>query len=144
MKKYLLMLVALFSLALYSCTDKAATDNKAATPGTTETTAEAATDGTLTPTGDPEKDAQACVDLMVKTIEQTDFTNEESQKKLEEVMKSTQETFEKFYEEKGAEAKKAFDEAGKKASEKVDLEGLITKKAMEALETAKGKLGEKK
>ena len=128
------MLVALFSLALYSCTDKAATDNKAATPETTETTAEAATDGTLTPTGDPEKDAQACVDLMVKTIEQTDFTNEES----------TQETFEKFYEEKGAEAKKAFDEAGKKASEKVDLEGLITKKAMEALETAKGKLGEKK
>ena len=143
MKKYLLMLVALFSLALYGCTDKGATDNKASAPETAEV-AEAATDGTLTPTGDPEKDAQACVDLIVKTIEETDFTNEESQKKLEETMKTTQETFEKFYDEKGADAKKAFDEAGKKASEKVDLEGLITKKAMEALDVAKGKLGEKK
>lgn len=134
------MLAALFSLALYSCTDKTATNNQAAT---TEK-AEVVDDGTLTPTGDAEKDAQACVDFLVKSIEETDFTNEESQKKLEETIKTTQETFEKFYEEKGAEAKKAFDEAGKKASEKVDLEGLITKKAMEALETAKGKLGEKK
>ena len=136
MKKYLLMLVALFSLALYSCTEKAANDNKAAAPETTEETAEA-TDGTLTPTGDAEKDAQACVDFLVKAIEQTDFTNEESQKKLEETMKATQETFEKFYDEKGAEAKKAFDEAGKKASEKIDLEGLISKKVMEALDAAK-------
>ena len=48
------------------------------------------------------------------------------------------------YTEKGEEAQKAFDEAGKKAAEKVDLEGLMTKKVMEALDAAKGKLGEKK
>lgn len=144
MKKYLLMLVALFSLALYSCTEKGATDNKAAAPEQTESATEAATDGKLTPTGDPEKDAQACADFMVKAIEETDFTDKESQKKLEEVMKSTEETFEKYYTEKGEEAKKAFDEAGKKAAEKVDLEGLMTKKVMEALDAAKGKLGEKK
>ena len=137
MKKYLLMLAALFSLALYSCTDKAA-NNQAATEK-----AEVVTDGTLTPTGDAEKDAQACVDFLVKSIEETDFSNEESQKKLEETIKSTQETFEKFYEEKGEEAKKAFDEAGKKASEKVNLEELITKKAMEALDAAKAGLEKK-
>ena len=130
------MLAALFSLALYSCTDKAATNNQAAT---TEK-AEVVDDGTLTPTGDAEKDAQACVDFLVKSIEETDFTNEESQKKLEETIKTTQETFEKFYEEKGEEAKKAFDEAGKKASEKSGIEDLITKKAMEALEKAKSEL----
>ncbi len=133
------MLAALFSLTLYSCTDKTATNNQAAT---TEK-AEVVDDGTLTPTGDAEKDAQACVDFLVKSIEETDFTNEESQKKLEETIKTTQETFEKFYEEKGEEAKKAFDEAGKKASEKVKLEELMTKKVMEAVDAAKAGLEKK-
>lgn len=141
MKKYLLMLAALTSIALYSCKDATTENTAEATPENTEVQADApATE--LTPTGDAEKDAQACVDFMVKAIEETDFTNEESQKKLEETIKATQEKFETFYNEKGEEAKKAFDEAGKKASESIKLEELMTKKAMEALDAAKDKLKE--
>ena len=134
MKKYLLMLAALFSLALYSCTEKTATDNQTETPEV----AEVATDGTLTPTGDVEKDAQACVDFLIKTIEEADFTNEESQKKLEEAIKTTEETFDTYYKEKGEEAYKAFEAAGKKAQEKVNIEELMTKKVMEAVKAAQG------
>lgn len=133
MKKYLLMLVALFSLSMVSCTEKAAN-----TETTTDAEAPAETAEVVkpTPTGDAEKDAQACVDFLVKTIEETDFTNEESQKKLEETMSGMQKEFEAFYKEKGEDAYKAFDEAGKKASEKINLEELIMKKAMEAIKPA--------
>lgn len=136
MKKLLLMLGAVFFLSLYSCTDKTATKQEVGNGTETEATE------ALVPTGDAEKDAQACVDYLVKIIEETDFTNEESQKKLEESIKSTQEKFETFYNNQGEEASKAFEEAGKKATEKVHLDELITKKAMEALDAAKDKLKE--
>ena len=51
-------------------------------------------------------------------------------------MKSLQEEFEAFYKEKGDEAYKAFDEAGKKASKEIDLEELMMKKVMEAVKAA--------
>ncbi|MBQ9218024.1 MAG: hypothetical protein IJ160_07640 [Muribaculaceae bacterium] len=134
MKKYLLMITALLAMGLCACNGNASDENK---PAETPVPAEVVTNDLLQPTGDAEKDAQACVDFLVKTIEATDFTDSVSQKKLEECIKTTQETFDKYYEGKGEEAKKAFDEAGKKASEKAGIEDLITKKAMEALEKAK-------
>lgn len=133
MKKYLLMLVALCSLSFFSCTDKADTGNNANVEEApqTETMSEVPQ-----PTGDAEKDAQAVIDYLVKTIETTDFTDKAAQEELEKTMKSLNETFEAFYNEKGEEAKKAFDEAGKKASEKINLEELIMKKVMDALKTS--------
>jgi len=137
MKKYLLLLVALFSLSLYSCTDKAANTNE----NNAETT-EATVDEALAPTGDVEKDAQAVVDRMAKVIEETDFTNEEHQKKLEEEMKTLQETFDTYYKDKGEEVYKAWEEAGKKATEKINLEDLMQKKVMEAIDAAANKAKE--
>ena len=134
MKKYLLMLAALCSLSFFSCNDKAATSTDNATSEEapkTEKMTEAPT-----PTGDPEKDAQAGVDYLVKTIESTDFTDKAAQENLEKKMKEVEETFEAYYNEKGEEAKKAFDEAGKKASEKANLEDLMMKKVMEAVKAA--------
>ena len=105
MKKYLLMLAALCSLSFFSCTDKAATDN--ANTNGEEAKTEKMTEAPK-PTGDAEKDAKACVDFMVQTIEKTDFTDKAAQKNLEKTMKSLQEEFEAFYKEKGDEAYKAF------------------------------------
>ena len=88
------------------------------------------------PTGDTEKDAKACVDFMVQTIEETDFTDKAAQENLEKTMKSIQEEFETYYKERGEDAYKAFDEAGKKASKEIDLEELMMKKVMEAVKAA--------
>lgn len=134
MKKYLLMLVALCSLSFFSCTDKAATDNTNAN-GEEAPKTENVTD-VPTPTGDPEKDAQAGVDYLVKTIESTDFTDKAAQENLEKKMKEVKETFEAFYKDKGEDVQKAFDEASKKASENVNLEELMMKKVMEAVKAA--------
>ena len=133
MKKYLLMLVALCSLSFFSCTDKAATDN--ANANGEEAKTEKMTEAPK-PTGDAEKDAKACVDYMVQTIEATDFTDKAAQENLEKTMKSVQEEFEAYYKEKGEEAYKAFDEAGQKASKEIDLEELMMKKVMEAVKAA--------
>ena len=118
MKKYLLMLVALCSLSFFSCTDKAATDNANAN-GEEAPKTEKMTE-VPKPTGDAEKDAKACVDYLVQTIEATDFTDKAAQENLEKTMKSVQEEFEAYYKEKGEDAYKAFDEAGKKASENIN------------------------
>ncbi len=134
MKKYLLMLVALCSLSFFSCTDKAATDN-ANKNGEEAPNTEKVTEAPK-PTGDAEKDAKACVDFMVQTIEETDFTDKAAQENLEKTMKSIQEEFETYYKEKGEDAYKAFDEAGKKASKEIDLEELMMKKVMEAVKAA--------
>jgi hypothetical protein len=134
MKKYLLMLVALCSLSFFSCTDKAATDNANAN-GEEAPKTEKMTEAPK-PTGDAEKDAKACVDYLVQTIDETDFTDKAAQENLEKTMNSLQEEFEAYYTEKGEDAKKAFDEAGKKASENVNLEELMMKKVMEAVKAA--------
>lgn len=155
MKKYLLMLVALFSLALYSCTDKAANGNKANNVETTETidsaqvatstdsaeTAETTktavtTDGALLPTGDVDKDAKASFDFMIKAIEETDFNDKASMKKLDEVIKTTKKNFETYYSGKGEKQLKEFQAAYKKVAGEVNLEDLIAKKINEVM-TAK-------
>lgn len=130
------MLVAMGAMSLMSCTDtnNASTNTDAGNDTKVEATADA--NVAPEPTGDAEKDAQAYVDYMVKTIEAADLTKEGEQTKIDEMINTLQEKFETYYKDKGEEAYKAFDEAGRQASQKADLEGLMAKKAMEALKAA--------
>lgn len=130
------MLAAVLSLSMYSCKTDTNPAPKTTADETTTGTEVVAVQEAPKPTGDVEKDAQAFTDYIVKNIEETDFANKDSQKKLEETMNSLEQEFETYYKDKGDDALKAFDEASKKAAEKVNLEDLLSKKVLEAISSA--------
>ena len=86
------------------------------------------------PTGDVEKDAKAVVEKVTQLINDLDVTDLTSMKKLEDEMKALQEKYDKFYEAKGEDVKKQFDEACEKASKDAKLDELMEKKAKEMQE----------
>ena len=136
MKKTLLVLAAMFVLTLTACKDNSATQTEQTADSaavTTEATAEQVDPLKMpSPTGEAEKDAKACVDYLVASINAANVTDEAGMKDLDAKMNEVQKVFEDFYKDK-PEAKKAFDEAGKKLATEIDLESLIANKVKQAL-----------
>ena len=135
MKKTLLVLAAMFVLTLTACKDTATQTEQTADSAavTTEATAEQVDPLKMpTPTGEAEKDAKACVDYLVASINAANVTDEAGMKDLDAKMNEVQKVFEDFYKDK-PEAQKAFDEAGKKLATEIDLESLIANKMKQAL-----------